>query len=348
MCRLPHGCGSHLILGQVTPGQTLCHPLPEAPAVEPLELRLLLHAAVPLALPGELDNHLPAAIADASPRQGPLPLTVTFDATASHDANNDDLKFLWNFGDRSPRQRGPIVRHTYQVRGQFFARLTVFDGHGGKDTSFFRILAGESVPNAVIFFPGQGQLYQAGATFTFSGNASDLEDGPLPPSSLTWTITLHANRDSVVLDQIPGVENGSFRVPDTLPNDPRQFLRLTLAAEDSFNIVGRTSIDLTPQLASLTLNTSVPGLTLRFDNRPLTTPRTFQTVLDSAHTISAPLFQQIGNTLYEFVSWSDGRDATHDFTVPFPDTTLTALYRVSQVLTNPFGPKTPFSTRRIR
>lgn len=342
MFQTPHRSVSQRKLELSRSSQPLIQQPADTRAIEPLERRLLLHG------PDEHDNHNPVAVADASVTQGNLPLTVTFDGTDSSDSDRHGLKYLWSFGDGSPRQRGPVARYTYEVRGEYYARLTVFDGHGGKDTDFVRILAGESVPNPIISFPGEGQLYQAGGRINFFGRATDPEDGPLPERALTWIITLHTKNTTVVLDRIRGTDSGSFTVPSSLPADPNQFIRLTLAAEDSSGIVGRTSVDLVPQRSNLTLNTNFAGLTLKVNKRTIKTPRTFASVVGSTHLLTAPRFQQVGNTVYEFVSWSDGGAASHTITTPFPDTTLTAIYRVSEVITNPFGPRTTlFSTTRI-
>lgn len=310
-------------------------------SVEPLEIRQML-AVTALAGAGEHVNSNPVAVADVSPRRGTLPLPVTFDATASSDPDGDGLKFLWAFGDGSDHERGPVVQHTYITRGQFFARLVVFDGNGGKDTQFIRILAGESVPEPIIFLPGESSLYQAGDRIRFFGRVTDPEEGPLPDSALTWVLSLHRKGDSEVLDVIRGVNSGSFVVPASINGNANQFLRITLVARDSAGIVGRARVNLLPQLSDLRLNTNFTGLDVRVDGRRVDTPSIVSSVVGATRTVSAPRFQRVGNTIYEFSFWSDGGEATHDVRVPFGDTTLTAFYRVHSVDTN------SFSTRRIR
>ncbi len=56
---------------------------------------------------------------------------ILFDATASHDPDNDPLIFYWDFGDGSSDQ-GAKVRHAFKKAGEYTVSLRVDDGTGVK------------------------------------------------------------------------------------------------------------------------------------------------------------------------------------------------------------------------
>jgi C1A family cysteine protease/PKD repeat protein len=71
----------------------------------------------------------PVAAATVSTTGGNLPLTVTFDASASSDADGQIVAYAWNFGDGATGT-GVTVQHIYTQAGAFAATLTVTDDLG--------------------------------------------------------------------------------------------------------------------------------------------------------------------------------------------------------------------------
>jgi chitodextrinase len=71
----------------------------------------------------------PTAAFTAAPTQGFRSVTVSFDASASSDANGTIETYRWEFGDGATAT-GPIVEHTYEGRGTYNAFLTVTDDDG--------------------------------------------------------------------------------------------------------------------------------------------------------------------------------------------------------------------------
>ena len=78
-------------------------------------------------------NHAPVASFTATPTAGRAPLTVSFDASASSDADGDALSYTWDFGDGSSGS-GVLTPHVYTQGGSFAAKLTVSDGRGGSNS----------------------------------------------------------------------------------------------------------------------------------------------------------------------------------------------------------------------
>ena len=72
-------------------------------------------------------NRAPVASASASPPDGPAPLSVRFDASASSDPDGDTLTYAWQFDDGS-QATGVTADRTYGQPGTYSATLTVNDG----------------------------------------------------------------------------------------------------------------------------------------------------------------------------------------------------------------------------
>lgn len=75
-----------------------------------------------------LANQPPTALASASTSAGPAPLTVSFSATGSTDADGSIAGYAWDFGD-GQTSAAAQPSHTYAV-GSYTARLTVTDNLG--------------------------------------------------------------------------------------------------------------------------------------------------------------------------------------------------------------------------
>ncbi|UCF09845.1 MAG: PKD domain-containing protein [Candidatus Bipolaricaulota bacterium] len=77
----------------------------------------------------EPGNQAPVASFTADPESGFDPLTVTFDATSSHDPDGAITAYQWYFGD-GDTGTGAVVTHTYEGFGSYTAILTVLDDDG--------------------------------------------------------------------------------------------------------------------------------------------------------------------------------------------------------------------------
>jgi len=57
---------------------------------------------------------------------------VSFDASGSQDADDDELGYAWDFGDGQSAE-GKKTEHQFQKQGKYIVRLTVADTKGGED-----------------------------------------------------------------------------------------------------------------------------------------------------------------------------------------------------------------------
>ena len=233
---------------------------------------------------------------------------------------------------RSSTQANPV--HTYTQAGIYTARLTVSDGVTSTISTPVTISAGNA-PVATILSPADGATFRAGDVISYSGDATDVEDGVLPASSFTWKIDfLHEGH---VHPGIPvtGVKSGSFTIGTTghdFSGNTRY--RIALTVTDSNGLSSTRSIIVTPQKVNLTFNSVPSGLTLYLDGIAHTTPFVYDTLIGFNHTIEARN-QSAGATAYTFASWSDSGAQVHSVLVPSTPQTYTATYTQSQ--TPPVG-----------
>jgi glucose/arabinose dehydrogenase/PKD repeat protein len=270
-------------------------------------------------------NQPPTAVAAGSPTSGLAPLTVSFSSAGSGDPEGQPITYRWDFGDgTTSTQANPS--HTYASSGRYTVRLTTSDGTLDTVSEPVSITAG-SPPVPRILTPSDGATFKAGDTITYSGDATDAEDGPLAPSRLNWKIVFHHDTHiHPVQDGITG-SSGSVAIPTTghsFKGDTSY--EIVLTATDSDGIQASRSVIIRPQKANLTFASSPSGLSVTLDGVPSTTPFTiseivgFQIAVDTASP-------QSGNT---FSSWSDGGAKAHTITVPQADSTLTATFTAPQ------------------
>ena len=206
-------------------------------------------------------NRTPEAIAEASPTNGNLPLTVNFDATQSSDPDQQPLSFDWDFGDGSNHSSG-ATHHQYQTRGTYTATVTVSDGQGGQDTADIRIDAGNNAPMPSISSPSLNQKFRVGEPITLSGSGTDAEDLTVPASRLSWHVVKH--HASHIHPFLPPTAGSSVAITAPAPEDltatANSYLEVRLTATDSQGLSTTASRELRPRLVNLNLATNPAGL----------------------------------------------------------------------------------------
>ena len=184
------------------------------------------------------------------------------------------------------------------------------------------------LPDATIETPTSGTTFVVGTPISFSGSATDTEDGPMGASAFSWEIryTTGAVTRPPILN-LSGVTGGQF-VPEVTPahRGIDVTYEIVLRVTDSAGGVRTVIRVLEPVVANVTLATNVPGLEVNWDGSPFTSNYTFASIVGRQWSIGAPASQVLDGQTYNFVSWSDGGAATHNITVPPTDVTYTATY----------------------
>jgi len=185
-----------------------------------------------------------------------------------------------------------------------------------------------AAPTGSITAPASGTLYRGGQSFTFSGTATDPEDGALPPSAFTWRVDFH--HDTHVhpfMQPTTGVTSGTFTIADRGETSANVFYRVVLIVRDSTGLTHTSTVDVRPRKSVLRIESNIANAQLTLDGTPITAPFSFTGVEGIIRSLGVVTPQSVNGVPYEFASWSDGGAATHEITTPTDDTTFTALFQ---------------------
>jgi glucose/arabinose dehydrogenase len=274
-------------------------------------------------------NRPPVASATATPTTGTAPLTVTFDGSGSSDPDGDTLAYAWDLDGDGAFDDSSAVRPTwtYTAQGAVIAVLRVTDPQGASDTASVTITAGNTPPSATMTGPAAGTTWKVGDVISFSGTATDTQDGTLPASALTWELIMQhcpSNCHSHPVQSFDGVSSGSFIAPD---HEYPSYLELRLTATDSGGLKSTVTRRLDPRTVVLSFQTNPGGMQLVVGGTQSAASFTRTVIVGSKNTVVAVSPQMKGPKSYTFTSWSDGGAQTHDVIAPATATTYTAKFR---------------------
>ncbi|WP_327640000.1 PQQ-dependent sugar dehydrogenase [Kribbella sp. NBC_00482] len=271
-------------------------------------------------------NNPPTAVIQADPSSGPTPLTVTFDGTASDDADGDPLTYAWDLdGDGVyDDSTAATAQHTYTTTGTVTARLRVSDGTASSTTTT-QINVANTAPTASITSPGPATKWKVGDTINFSGTATDPEQGTLPGSALTWSLIMHhcpSDCHTHTITTFTGA-SGSFTAPD---HEYPSYLELKLTARDAQGLTDSKSVRLDPKTVGMTFATTPTGLPVTVIDKSGKSPLGVTTIVGSSVSVATDPVQGVANQLYRFGSWSDGGARDHNLVAPATPATYTAAF----------------------
>ncbi|WP_326919147.1 PQQ-dependent sugar dehydrogenase [Actinophytocola sp.] len=282
-------------------------------------------------------NRPPTAVATATPSAGPAPLTVQFDGTRSTDPDvGDTLTYAWDLDGDGAYDDSTAARpsYTYIQQALVTVGLKVTDPAGLFATTTVQVAVDDPpTPQPVVTIddPTTALRWQVGQTVPFSGRAADAQDGTLPPSALSWRLTLQhcttaTNCHAHVVQSFPGVASGSFVAPD---HEYPSYLDLTLTATDSDGNSASTTVRLDPRTVVLNFTSNPSQVLLTVGGVSQRTPFSRTVIVGSNNSISAPSPQNVPplNLRYRWVRWSDGGAQTHNITAPASTATYQATYQ---------------------
>ncbi len=282
-----------------------------------------------------VQHFAPTAVAAADPIAGAAPLSVAFDASSSRPAREEDtITFAWDLDGDGDEDDSTEAQPTfvYTEPGNYAVRLRVTDNHGVSAVADpLTISVNEEAPLATVDSPAPTLTWKVGDTIVFSGHATDVEDGPLPDSALTWTALLRhcpSNCHTHTLETFEGVAGGSIVAPD---HEFPSYLDLQLTATDSQGLTSTRSVALHPRTVNLTFQSSPPGILLAAGTGSGTTPFGRTVIVGSMLSIAAPATQTLGGTPYGFASWSDGGAASHTVVAGSSPVTYSATYTAADL-----------------
>jgi hypothetical protein len=163
---------------------------------------------------------------------------------------------------------------------------------------------------------------------SYSGSASDFEDGDLSASAFTWKVDFH--HDSHIhpfIAPTTGKKSGAFAIPKRGETSSNVYYILTLKVIDSAGLTKTVVRNILPQKAKMTFVTKPAGLKVSLDGQaPRLTPFTVTGVVGIIRSISAPTPQTLNGSSYVFQAWSDGGARSHEISTPSVDTIYTANF----------------------
>ena len=273
-------------------------------------------------------NQAPTAVIQAVPTSGAAPLSVQFNGSGSFDPEGSPLTYEWDLdGDAAfDDATGATASWTYTDPGNVTVRLRVTDDNQLTGTSSQVISVSNTAPVPTISTPTASLTWKVGDPIAFSGSATDAQDGSLPDSALSWTLTLQhcpSNCHAHTIETWPGVASGSFDAPD---HEYPSYLELTLTATDSLGTSASRTVRLDPQTVVLSFQTAPAGLSLAVNAQSSTTPFNRTVIVGSSNSVTATSPQSGGGLTYTFVGWSDGLAQSHQIVAPATATTYTATY----------------------
>lgn len=204
-----------------------------------------------------------------------------------------------------------------------------------------------TAPVGTINTPALGAKYNAGDTITYSGTATDAEQGTLPASAFSWLIALHhGTHTHPFLGPITGIRNGTFTIPRIGHTEDNVFYRITLTVTDNTGLKHESFRDVNPNKVNLTLASSPSGLQVVLNGQPRTMPYSFVSVVGVEQQFDATTPQTLSGQTYNFQSWSNAGARSQTINAPASDRTYTATFALSQ--TQPPTPTpTPTTCNRL-
>jgi glucose/arabinose dehydrogenase len=282
--------------------------------------------------PGELyrisasgGDRAPIAALTATPSSGYSPLTVQFSSAGSTDPDpGTTLTYNWDFGDGSTSTAANPTR-TYGTNGSYTVTLTVSDGEK-TDSASQKIVVGSTPPEVQITSPVSESHYNASDTISFSATATDAEDGTLPDSAYNWRVIFHhADHIHPYVDNVVG-PSGTVWLSTSEHNVSTTWYEITLTVTDSSGLSTTKSVNIRPNLVTLTFDSNQPGATYTIDGIPHTGTFTEQAVVGVVRILGAASPQGVTGGQLIFNSWSDGQDQQHSISTPGSDTAYTVYF----------------------
>jgi glucose/arabinose dehydrogenase len=184
--------------------------------------------------------------------------------------------------------------------------------------------------------PVVGAVYAGGDVLTYSGSASDPEEGALPAARLTWWADFHHDTHThPFLPMTSGTAGGTVTIPTVGETSSTVWYRFYLVATDAQGAADTVVRDVQPRTVTLSLATVPAGLQVTLDGQPRTTPLSVTGVVGMQRELGVVSPQTVGSTTYTFTAWSDGGAATHPISTPATSTTYTATYTGATANTPP-------------
>lgn len=199
-------------------------------------------------------NISPVADFSFSPSGGRAPKLVSFDASASTDADGTITSYSWNFGDGTTGT-GAQVNHTFQTQGSYNVQLTITDNTSltSTITKSILILEPNEPPVASFTAPTTGKT---GSTITFDGTGSSDSDGTI--NYYLWTFSDGGSGITAIRTKSFSTA-GTYTAELKVTDDKGDFTTLQKSITIVDNIIPVADFSFTPSTGQYPLSASFDG-----------------------------------------------------------------------------------------
>lgn len=201
-------------------------------------------------------------------------------------------------------------------------RLVATNGNGMATSNVATLtVTTDAPPTPTILLPSGGATYAAGDVITFSGQATDAEDGSLGAAALSWQVDFHHESHAhPFMPLTSGVSGGMFTIPTVGETSANVWYRITLKAKDSAGLETQTFRDVYPRTSQFSVVTNFGAGTVLIDGQTTAAPFSTTGVVNIERTLTAPLTQVTpGGKVATFVRWQDG-EVSPSRTISTPET----------------------------
>ncbi|MCA0997329.1 PQQ-dependent sugar dehydrogenase [Alloyangia pacifica] len=270
------------------------------------------------------------------------PHTVTFE-TDAYDPDGDSLTYLWSFGDgpdidgdgigdgATSTEQSPS--YTYTSAGQYTVELIVSDAQGAQTVFNPVVITVGDAPEVTIDSPVDGQTFRAGDVLTFTGSATDAQDGTLTGDDVFWSVNLSHNEH--FHPEIAAVTNVAGGIEFVIPTTGHDYYEnvgylVALTAIDSSGLSTTETVMIYPEESTTNYDMpDVDGFTFTIDGLAFTGDQLRDNIIGFNHEISVPDSYVDGGFEWVFSHWSDNPQLTgtsRTFVVPETNSTLAPVY----------------------
>ncbi|THU41213.1 DNRLRE domain-containing protein [Niastella caeni] len=257
--------------------------------------------------------------------------TATFSVTAT---GNPAPTYQWR---RNGTNISGATSATYSITnvqpshaGTYSVVVTNSAGSVTSNNATLTVTQPNTAPVATITSPANGGSFRAGTTISFSGTATDAEDGTLPAANFEWWVDFHhANHIHPGPAISDGVNSGSFPIDAEGHTETDIWYRLYLVVRDAQGARDTTYVEIFPVLSTFNLRTVPSGLQIRLNSVPVTTPYTTPSLSGMVRPVEAISPQTVNGTTYLFDFWEHGGTASQNITITDNEATYTAHYKVA-------------------
>lgn len=188
-------------------------------------------------------------------------------------------------------------------------------------------------PVAHISQPATNATYRAGDVLQFSGEALDGNQQPLVGATLTWWIEFHhEDHTHPALDPVTGPTSGTYAIPRVGETSTNVWYQVHLRVTDVSGLTSEAYVDVKPEIATVSISSSLTGVQFSLDGEPLQPPYSFDSVVGMLRQLSTKPYVAAPEGFYKFQGWGSGLSNTSvSYQVPTGTTTLTMAYQALAV-----------------